>query len=103
MVVITLDAVYIFELKFDGSAPKMLFVKKDIKNYATSFKLSREKIVKVGVNFSSKTRTISEQGNWLINFLSHSIKIYPTNYKGGLVCAQSKVVSSLKPMLSIDL
>ncbi len=59
MVVMTLDTVYIFELKFDGSAQDALR-QIDIKNYATSFKLSGSKIVKIGVNFSSKTRTISD-------------------------------------------
>ncbi len=59
MVVMTLDTVYIFELKFDGSAEDALR-QIDIKNYAASFKLSREKIVKVGVNFSSETKTISD-------------------------------------------
>ncbi len=59
MVVITLDTIYIFELKFDGSAKDALR-QIDIKNYAASFKLSREKIVKVGVNFSSETKTISD-------------------------------------------
>ncbi len=54
--------IYLFELKFDGSAQEAL-QQIDVKNYAAPFSLEGLPIVKVGVNFSSETRTIDE---WVI-------------------------------------
>ncbi len=62
IVVRTRTHIYLFELKFDGSAQEAL-EQIDMKNYETPFSLEGLPIVKIGVNFSSKTRTISE---WLI-------------------------------------
>ncbi len=57
MVVRTKAHIYLFELKFDGSAEKAL-QQIDVKNYTAPFALDDLPIVKVGVNFSSVTRTI---------------------------------------------
>ncbi len=51
--------IYLFELKFDGSAKEAL-QQIDVKNYTAPFSLEGLPIVKVGVNFSSETRTINE-------------------------------------------
>ncbi len=58
----TRSRIYLFELKFDGSAREALR-QIDVKNYSAPFSLEGLPIVKVGVNFSSETRTISE---WII-------------------------------------
>ncbi len=57
MVVRTRTYIYLFELKFDGSAEEAL-QQIDVKNYTAPFSLEGLPIVKIGVNFSSKTRTI---------------------------------------------
>ncbi len=62
MVVRTRTHIYLFEFKFDGSAREAL-QQIDIKNYTAPFSLEGLPIVKIGVNFSSKTRTIEE---WII-------------------------------------
>ncbi len=59
MVVRTRTHIYLFELKFDGSAREAL-QQIDLKNYTAPFSLEDLPIVKIGVNFSSKTRTIDE-------------------------------------------
>ncbi len=58
IVVRTKTHIYLFELKFDGSAEQAL-QQIDVKNYAAPFALDDLPIVKVGVNFSSATRTLS--------------------------------------------
>ncbi len=63
MVLKTDDTVYIFELKFDKSAQEAL-EQIDLKNYHERFALCGLPIVKVGVNFSSKTRTLD---GWAID------------------------------------
>ncbi len=62
MVVRTRTHIYLFEFKFDGSAEEAL-QQIDLKNYSAPFSLEGLPIVKIGVNFSSETRTISE---WII-------------------------------------
>ncbi len=62
MVVHTRTHIYLFEFKFDGSAQEALR-QIAVKNYSALFSLERLPIVKIGINFSSKTRTISE---WII-------------------------------------
>ncbi len=57
MAVRTRTQIYLFELKFDGSAEEAL-QQIDAKNYTAPFSLEGLPVVKVGVNFSSKTRTI---------------------------------------------
>lgn len=54
--------IYIIELKYDGSAQEALAQIND-KNYALQFKLDSRKVIKIGVNFSSKSRRIE---NWII-------------------------------------
>ncbi len=62
MAVRTRTQIYLFELKFDGSAEEAL-QQIDVKNYTAPFSLEGLPIVKIGVNFSSKTRTID---SWAI-------------------------------------
>ncbi len=59
MVMATDDTVYLFEMKFDKSAKEAL-EQIDRKNYSAKFFLSTKPVVKVGLNFSSKKRTIGE-------------------------------------------
>ncbi|MCD8208848.1 MAG: ATP-binding protein [Bacteroidales bacterium] len=54
--------IYLFELKLNGSAEEAL-AQIDIKNYPARFALYRLPIVKVGINFSTDTRTLTD---WLI-------------------------------------
>lgn len=58
------EAVYIFEFKYDGT-PEEALAQIDSKQYAIPYKAGNRKIVKVGVNFDSTTRTI---GGWEIRF-----------------------------------
>ncbi len=51
------EAVYIFELKFNGSAEEAL-AQIDLRSYPERFALYGLPIVKVGINFSSETRTL---------------------------------------------
>lgn len=53
---------YIIELKLDKSAQEALD-QINRKDYALPFSTDGRKIIKIGVNFSTKTRTISE---WII-------------------------------------
>lgn len=54
------DAIYVFEFKFDGT-PREALAQIDSKQYAIPYQVDGKKIVKVGVNFDSGTRTI---GGW---------------------------------------
>lgn len=56
------DAVYVFEFKMDGSAEEAL-AQINSKGYAIPYQTDHRKIVKIGVNFDSVTRTISD---WVI-------------------------------------
>lgn len=56
------DAVYVFEFKYD-STPEEALSQIESKQYALPFKAEGRRIVKVGVNFDSATRTI---GDWKI-------------------------------------
>lgn len=56
------DAIYVFEFKFDGT-PREALAQIDSKQYAIPYQADGRKIVKVGVNFDSATRTI---GGWEI-------------------------------------
>lgn len=59
IVMSTSKYVYVVELKLDGSASDAMR-QIDAKGYALPFKYSGKKIIKIGINFSSKTRNISE-------------------------------------------
>ena len=56
------DAIYVFEFKFDGT-PEEALAQIDSKQYAVPYQADGRKVVKVGVNFDSATRTI---GGWKI-------------------------------------
>jgi hypothetical protein len=53
---------YVMEFKLDGSAEEALAQIND-KNYALPFAVDNRKLVKIGVNFSSKTRNIDR---WIV-------------------------------------
>lgn len=57
------DAIYVFEFKFDGT-PEEALTQIDNKQYAVPYQADGRKIVKIGVNFDSATRTI---GEWKID------------------------------------
>lgn len=54
--------IYLFEIKLDGSAEQAL-EQINLKQYATPYALDSRRIVKVGVNFSSATRSIER---WIV-------------------------------------
>ncbi len=58
------DAIYVFEFKTD-STPEEAIEQINSKNYTIAYKADNRKIVKVGVNFDSETRTL---GEWIITF-----------------------------------
>lgn len=62
VVVRLVDAVYVFEFKYDGT-PDEALAQIDSKQYALPFKADGRKVFKIGVNFDSATRTI---GGWKI-------------------------------------
>ena len=53
------DYVYIFEFKLDGSAEEALRQIEE-KNYAQPYLADKRKVICIGVNFSSETRTVEE-------------------------------------------
>ena len=53
------DAIYVFEFKFDGT-PDEALAQIESKNYAIPYQSDGRRIVKIGVNFDSVTRTIGE-------------------------------------------
>jgi len=55
----TKDYVYIFEIKLDGSVADAMRQIEE-KRYAVPFALSGKTVYKIGVNFSTQTRGISE-------------------------------------------
>ena len=56
------DAIYVFEFKVDGT-PEEALAQIDSKQYAIPYEIDHRKVVKVGVNFDSTTRTL---GQWTI-------------------------------------
>ena len=56
------DAIYVLEFKYDGTAREAL-AQIDSKQYAIPYRKDGRRIVKVGINFDSSTRTI---GDWII-------------------------------------
>lgn len=56
------DAIYVFEFKMDGSAAEAL-AQINSKGYAIPYQTDHRKIVKIGANFDSTTRTV---GEWVI-------------------------------------
>ena len=53
------DTIYVFEFKVDGT-PEEALAQINSKGYAIPYQADHRKIVKVGVNFDSATRTIGE-------------------------------------------
>jgi hypothetical protein len=58
----TADYTYVMEFKLDGTAEEALAQIND-KNYALPFAADGRKLLKIGVNFSSKTRNIER---WIV-------------------------------------
>ena len=56
------DATYVFELKYDGSAEEAL-KQIDEKGYLIPYSANGKRLVKIGVNYDSNQRTVSE---WII-------------------------------------
>ena len=56
------DAVYVFELKYDGSAEEAI-KQIDDKGYLIPYSADGKRLVKVGVNYDSQQRTI---GEWIV-------------------------------------
>ena len=56
------DVVYVFEFKYDGT-PEEALAQIDSKQYAIPYRADGRRVVKIGVNFDSSTRTI---GGWKI-------------------------------------
>lgn len=56
----TTDTLYVFEFKVDGT-PEEALAQINSKGYSIPYQLGDWKIIKVGVNFDSATRTI---GTW---------------------------------------
>ena len=54
------DTVYVMELKMD-STPEQALKQIDDKGYAIPWQADEKQVVKIGINFSSKDRTIE---NW---------------------------------------
>ena len=61
-VVHTADAVYVFELKYDGSAADAIR-QIDDKGYLIPYSADGKRLVKIGVNYDSNARTL---GDWII-------------------------------------
>ena len=62
LVLKTSDYIYVMEFKLDGTAEEAM-AQIDEKGYASAFAADGRKVVKVGVNFSSETRTIDR---WIV-------------------------------------
>ena len=58
------DAIYVFEFKMDGT-PEEALAQINSKQYAIPYEIDHRKVVKVGVNFDSITRTL---GEWVIEY-----------------------------------
>ncbi|TGY25121.1 hypothetical protein E5353_17880 [Bacteroides caecimuris] len=58
------DAVYVLEFKVDGTSEEAL-VQINSKQYAIPYEIAHRKVVKVGANFDSATRTL---GEWEIEY-----------------------------------
>ena len=58
------DAIYVFEFEIDGT-PEEALAQINSKQYAIPYEIDHRKVVKVGVNFDSITRTL---GEWVIEY-----------------------------------
>ena len=59
MILQTKDYIYIFEFKLDGSVEEAL-QQIESQGYARPFEMDRRKLVKIGVNFDSRTRSMDK-------------------------------------------
>ena len=59
VIIHTSNCIYIIECKLDGSAEKALQQIEE-KNYASPFWMNKRNIIKLGINFSSKTRGVED-------------------------------------------
>lgn len=57
VIIHTSNYIYIIECKLDGSAEEALQQIEE-KNYASPFGMNKRTIIKLGINFSSKTRGV---------------------------------------------
>lgn len=57
VIIHTSNYIYIIECKLDGSAEEAL-QQIEAKNYAAPFAMDKRTIIKLGINFSSKTRGV---------------------------------------------
>ena len=62
VIIQTSNYIYIIECKLDGSAEEALQQIEE-KNYASPFVMNKRTIIKLGINFSSKTRGVE---NWKV-------------------------------------
>lgn len=75
------DAIYVFEFKVDGT-PEEALAQINSKQYAIPYEIDHHKVVKVGVNFDSTTRTL---GKWVIEYSQQKefeaqSQLYPEYY-----------------------
>ena len=59
VIIHTSNYIYIIECKLDGSAEEALQQIEE-KNYASPFWMNKRNIIKLGINFSSKTRGVED-------------------------------------------
>lgn len=59
VIIQTSNYIYIIECKLDGSAEEALQQIEE-KNYASPFGMNKRTIIKLGINFSSKTRGVED-------------------------------------------
>ena len=59
VIIQTSNYIYIIECKLDGSAEEALQQIEE-KNYASPFWMNKRNIIKLGINFSSKTRGVED-------------------------------------------
>jgi len=64
VVIKTKDFIYIMELKYDNSPEKAMKQIED-KNYAAPFAMDKRKIIKLGIEFDSKTRGVKD---WQVKY-----------------------------------
>ena len=57
VIIHTSNYIYIIECKLDGSAEDALQQIEE-KNYAATFAMDKRTVIKIGINFSSKTRGV---------------------------------------------
>lgn len=59
VIIQTPNYIYIIECKLDGSAEEAM-QQIEAKNYAAPFAIDKRTVIKIGINFSSKTRGVED-------------------------------------------